>query len=146
MSAVESTVVFHPVHTHDSSREIQRAKSHYKSQSCRTVSRPRAPNRAAWEVDRTIAEHLRRPPQVAVLNVRQATSWSQDQTNELRMLQIRVASHNSLGCTIVQLLAKRNSWLKIEECPSVLDSDTLSPYVQVVCNGSNGCAFSARLQ
>ena len=44
------------------------------------------------------------------------------------------------------LLAKRNSWLKIEECPSVLDSDTLSQYVQVVCNGSNGCIFSARLQ
>ena len=44
------------------------------------------------------------------------------------------------------LLAKRNSWLQIEECPSVLDSDTLSPYVQVVCNGSRGCVFSARLQ
>ena len=32
-------------------------------------------------------------------------------------------------------------WLKIEGNPSVQDSDTLSPYVQVVCNGSNG-AFS----
>ena len=44
------------------------------------------------------------------------------------------------------LLAKRNSWLKIGEFPSVLGSDTLSPYVQVVCNGSNECVFSARLQ
>ena len=52
-------------------------------------------------------------------SVRQATSWSQDQTNELRMLQIRVASHNSLGCTIVQhvrrqimQLCKSISWQK----------------------------------
>ena len=69
-------------------------------------------------------------------------SWSQDQTNKLRLLRIRVAPHNSLGSTIVQhvrrqimqqckkhLLAKRNSWLQIGECPSVLDSDTLSRHM-----------------
>ena len=44
---------------------------------------------------------------------------SQDQTNELRMLQIRVESHNSLGCTTVQhvrrqimQLRKSISWQK----------------------------------
>ena len=35
-------------------------------------------------------------------SVRQATSWSQDQTNKLRVLWIGVASHNSLGRTIKQ--------------------------------------------
>ena len=49
----------------------------------------------------------------------QATSWSQDQTNKLRMLRIRVAHHHSLGSTIKQhvrrqimQLCKGTSWQK----------------------------------
>ena len=47
------------------------------------------------------------------------TSWSQDQTNKLRVLRIGVASHNSLGRTIKQhvrwqimQLCKGISWQK----------------------------------
>ena len=66
--------------------------------------------------------------------------WSQDQTNELRMLQIRVASHNRLGCTIVQhvkrqivQLCKSISWQKkiflAEDWGSVFRCWTLSRHM-----------------
>ena len=49
----------------------------------------------------------------------QATSWSQNQTNKLRMLRIRVAHHHSPGSTIKQhvrrqimQLCKSTSWQK----------------------------------
>ena len=142
----------HSVHTYDSSREIQilhnlgRANSttgrnhvgrcHVHGHEAVQLDKSIAPSQSSWG-----AHH-----RLLCSSVRQATSWSQDQTNELRMLRIGVASHNSLGCTIVQhvwwqimQLCKSISWQKkkilgwrLRECPSVLVSDTLSTYVQVL--------------
>ena len=91
----------HSVHSHDSSREIQNLHNLGRANSttgrnhvgqCHVHGHQTVP----FEVDRTIAEQLRRPPQVVVVQC------PSSHASELRMLQIRVASHNSLGCTIVQ--------------------------------------------
>ena len=114
----------HAVHAYDSSREIQnlynfgRANSTHKSRSCVSVSRPRATGPCRSR-SRSHQRRAAEDPHHRLLcsSDRQATSWSQDQTD--KMFQIGVASHNSLGCTIVQhvkrqiiQLCKSISWQK----------------------------------
>ena len=108
-----------------------------KSRTCTTLAVP-IPPQVAIMLDGVTSAGTKPSHRLLCSSVRQATSWSHDQTNELKdasdqscipqqsWMHHRTTCKTTNYATVLKHhLAKRNSWLKIEGYPSVLDSDAL---------------------